>query len=92
MKKSCIFAAYAFACLIAPPAHSYVDPASDSMGAELIIAAIVAATIIIFFTISKYFYRLTQRKSRLDEPESKNKTDGTSQETNPNAADEPPNT
>ncbi len=75
MKRLCTITVYSIACLIALPAYSYVGPASNSMGAELIIGGIVAATLIIAFTIAKYFYRRIRGVDRPVEGESEHKID-----------------
>jgi hypothetical protein len=61
MNRSIVIAASGFGCLLALPAHAYVDPGTGSMAIQMLIGGVVAAA----FVIKTYYYELRRRIARL---------------------------
>ncbi len=84
MKRSITYAACAMVCLIAMPAHAYVDPGTGSMAIQIIIGSIVAAA----FMIKTYYYGLKRWIARLFGRDGGYEVDGDSEGANSRPADE----
>ena len=61
MNRLIVIAASGIGCLLALPAHAYVDPGTGSMAIQILIGGVVAAA----FTIKTYYYELKRRIGRL---------------------------
>ena len=84
MKRSITYAACAMVCLIAMPAHAYVDPGTGSMAIQIIIGGIVAAA----FMIKTYYYGIKRWIARLFERDGGYEVEEDSEGANSHAVDE----